>query len=91
MLEEITTGQFYEWLAFYSLEPWGTSALDCLLAHFKALFCNSYLPKGKRPFKSERFMLYTDKQDASALYDVESGEEPEDEGDADHNRPGEDF
>lgn len=62
MLREMSSGQFYEWIAFHQVEPWGTPVLDGLLAHFKALFVNSNLKKGKRPYKSSRFLLYGGKK-----------------------------
>ena len=58
MLREMSCGQLYEWIAFQQSEPWGTPALDLILAHFKALFVNSNLKKGKRPYKTNKFLLF---------------------------------
>ena len=58
MLREMSSGQLMEWIAFYQLEPWGMAALDWMIAHFKALFVNSNLKKGKRPFKPEKFLTF---------------------------------
>ena len=70
MLREMTARQLDEWIAYYRLEPFGIQALDWLLAHFKALFINSQLKKGKRPFKPDVFRLFGDrKEDLDYLYD----------------------
>ena len=58
MLREMSSDQFFEWAAFYQLEPWGMASLDYMIAHFKALFVNSNLKKGKRPFKPEKFLTF---------------------------------
>ena len=58
MLREMSSGQFFEWIAFWQLEPWGMASLDYMIAHFKALFVNSNLKKGKRPFKPEKFLTF---------------------------------
>ena len=62
MLREMSSNQLMEWIAFYQLEPWGMASLDWLLAHFKALFVNSNLKKGKRPFKPEKFLMFGQKK-----------------------------
>lgn len=56
MLREMSSDQFLEWIAFYQLEPWGMASLDWMLAHFKALYVNSQLKKGKKPYKVEKFL-----------------------------------
>ena len=61
MLREISCGQLDEWIAFYQLEPWGLAVIDNLFAHFKAIFVNMNLPKGKMRMKPEKFLLWPDK------------------------------
>lgn len=58
MLREMTSNQLIEWIAYYQLEPWGMAALDTIIAHFKALFVNAQLKKGKRPFKPNKFLTF---------------------------------
>lgn len=58
MLREMSSNQLTEWIAYYGLEPWGMASLDALIAHFKAIFVNSQLKKGKRPFKLEKFLVF---------------------------------
>ena len=67
MLREMSSGQLFEWIAFYQLEPWGMASLDYLFAHFKALFVNSNLKKGKRPFKPEKFLIFGQKKKGEEL------------------------
>ena len=75
MLREMTTGQLNEWIAYYRLEPFGTGALDWLLAHFKALFVNSHLKKGRRPYKPEKLLTFREeKEDLDYLYDEKDGD-----------------
>lgn len=75
MLREMTARQLTEWKAFYSLEPWGVLALDSMLAHFKALFVNSNLKKGKKPYKAEKFRQYGEKKkDVDDLFEIEAEE-----------------
>lgn len=62
MLREMSSEQYFEWIAFYQLEPFGMASLDYLFAHFKALFVNSNLKKGKRPYKSEKFLVFGKKK-----------------------------
>lgn len=72
MLREMSSDQLYEWMAYYQLEPFGEVVLDYELAHFKALFVNSNLKKGKRPYKTEKFLLYGEKKNsAEAEWDEE--------------------
>lgn len=67
MLREMSADQFFEWAAFFQLEPWGMASLDYMIAHFKALFVNSNLKKGKRPFKPEKFLTFGETEKGSVL------------------------
>lgn len=51
-----------EWIAYYQLEPWGMASLDWIFAHFKALFVNSNLKKGKKAYKPEKFLTFGEKK-----------------------------
>ena len=62
MLREMTAGHLYEWIAYYQLEPFGMASLDYLFAHFKALFVNANLKKGKRAYKPEKFLIFGEKK-----------------------------
>ena len=76
MLREMTAQQFDEWMAYYQIEPFGISAIDFILAHFKALFANTNRKQGKRPFKVEKFLCFTDKQkNADDLFDKDPDED----------------
>lgn len=71
MLREMTAQQLNEWIAYYRLEPFGIQALDLIMAHFKALFVNSNLKKGKSPYKPEKMLTFSEnKEDIDYLYDV---------------------
>lgn len=62
MLREMSSNQLFEWIAYYQMEPFGVASLDYLFAHFKALFVNSNLKKGKHPYKPERFLIFGEKK-----------------------------
>ena len=62
MLREMSSDQLFEWIAYYQMEPWGMASLYLLFAHFKALFVNSNLKKGKRPYKPEKFLMFWQKK-----------------------------
>jgi len=70
----MTAQQFDEWIAFYQLEPFGLAAEDAEWAHWKAIYTNYHLKKGKRAPKPEKFLLFSEKKmDASDYF--EAGEE----------------
>ena len=62
MLREMSSDQLFEWIAYYQLEPWGMASMDYMIAHFKALFVNAFLKKGKRPHKVEKFLTFGQKK-----------------------------
>ena len=66
MLREMSSDQLMEWIAYFQLEPWGMASLDWMIAHFKALFVNSNLKKGKHPYKPERFLTFGEKKGSAA-------------------------
>ncbi len=76
MLREMTSQQFLEWIAYYQIEPWGTLTEDLEWAHWKALYVNGHLKKGKRPYKTEKFKLFAEKsKDATDLFEAEGEED----------------
>lgn len=76
MMREMTAQQFNEWIAYYQIEPFGILVEDAEWAHWKAMFANANLKKGKRAIKPEKFLLYSEKkQDASGLFEAEEDEE----------------
>lgn len=62
MMREMSSQHMDEWIAFYQIEPWGLAVIDNLLAHFKALTVNMNLPKGKKRYKQEKFLLWPEKE-----------------------------
>ncbi len=62
MLREMSSGQLFEWIAYYQLEPWGMASMDYIMAHFKALFVNAFIKKGKRPHKVKEFLTLRQKK-----------------------------
>lgn len=79
MLREMTAEQFDEWIAYFQLEPFGIGAIDAEWAHWKAIYTNAHLRKGKRAIKPEKFLLFKEKQvDASGYFEEdESWQMPE--------------
>ena len=76
MLREMTAQQFDEWLAFYQLEPFGIGAEDAEWAHWKAIYTNAHLRKGKRAPKPEKYLLFRDKEmDASGYFEANEEED----------------
>ena len=69
MLREMTAQQFTEWIAYYQLEPFGILVHDQEWAHWKAIYADSILRKGKTAIKTKKFLLFGGKEkDASSLY-----------------------
>ena len=76
MLREMTAQQFTEWIAYYQLEPFGTLSNDSEWAHWKAIYTNAHIPKGKQRIKTEKFLLYKEKEkDASDVYEADEYED----------------
>lgn len=76
MLREITAQQFTEWIAYYQLEPFGILAIDEEWAHWKSLYVNSKLKKGKPAIKTKKFLLFGEKEkDASEIFEVDEFED----------------
>ena len=72
MLREMTAQQFSEWLAFYQLEPFGIMAEDAEWAHWKAIYTNAHIKRGKRTPKPEKFLIFGEKKlDASEYFEAD--------------------
>ena len=70
MLREMTAEQFDEWIAYYQIEPFGILANDAEWAHWKAIYVNAHLKKGKPKIKIDKFMMFREKtEDASAIFE----------------------
>jgi hypothetical protein len=52
----MTTDEFYQWVAFSSLEPWGEERADWRSAHTNALL-SSLLGSGKKQVKITDYLL----------------------------------
>ena len=76
MMREMTARQFDEWIAYYQLEPFGIMAEDAEWAHWKAIYTNAHLRKGKRAPKPEKYLLFRDKEmDASGYFEANEEED----------------
>lgn len=72
MLDSIPARTFSEWIAYYSLEPFGILAEDAIAAHWKAMYANVHRKRGASAYKPEKFLLFREeKKDASALFEEE--------------------
>lgn len=72
MLREMTAEQLTEWIAFYQLEPWGILAADEEWAHWKAIYTNAHLKRGKQPIPAKKFLLFTEKEkDAAEIFEAD--------------------
>lgn len=78
MMREMTEQQFREWIAYYQIEPFGTLMTDSEWASWKALYANAHLRKGKRPFRTEKFLLFTGKDKEKDASDIYEGSDYED-------------
>lgn len=57
MLDEISPGQFHEWMAFWRIEPFGPTEDRRLLAQLCVLMANAWRnPKKSRTARMEDFM-----------------------------------
>ena len=62
MLSSITSVQLTEWMAYYSLEPWGEWRADLRMARIAALLANINRDTERKPepYTEEDFMLEFD-------------------------------
>jgi hypothetical protein len=70
--QHITSAEFAEWLAYYSIEPFGDDLLDRQMAQLEALMANIHRdPKKGRSFKPDDFALRQDPGSRMEEQDVE--------------------
>ena len=56
---DLTSGELTDWLAYYSIEPWGEERADLRSAIIAAIMSNRWRGKNERPRKIEEFMPFT--------------------------------
>lgn len=52
--------EFFDWMDFYSVEPFGDQRADIRSGVVAATIANVYRGKGKKPFGPSDFMLFAD-------------------------------
>ena len=65
--ERIDSREFAEWIAEYSIEPWGEVRTDLMLAQLCAIMVNAWRGKGVKAAKTIDFMPRFDKPQADKL------------------------
>jgi hypothetical protein len=58
MLEEMPSHAFTEWMAYYSIEPFGDEVTDIHLARMTAILFNQSRGKAQKAMKPEEFRLW---------------------------------
>ena len=66
MLESMTSLQFAEWIAYYSLEPFGEARADWRQAITSCILANSNRGKDSKASSIADFMLDTDEPEPQA-------------------------
>lgn len=61
---QMTMREFYAWLDFYAVEPFGDTRADIRAGIIAATTANVYRGKGKKPFSPSDFMLFKDEPDS---------------------------
>jgi hypothetical protein len=61
---QMTMREFYAWLDFYAVEPFGDTRADIRAGIIAATTANVYRGKGKKPFSPSDFMLFKDESEA---------------------------
>lgn len=73
LLTAMTSQQLSEWMAYFTLEPFGDEILDTHLATIAAILANANKAKGTKARKVEDFQLWKNAPkkpfDAEALFD----------------------
>lgn len=65
LLDELSSSQLAEWIAFYQLEPWGEERADLRAGIVASTIANvNRSPKRKKPYAPEDFMpRFEDEED----------------------------
>lgn len=66
MLSEMDSCEFVEWMAFFSLEPWGYDASNWRSGIVSATIANVNRAKGKKAFQAADFMPVRKKEQTVA-------------------------
>lgn len=53
---EVSSAEFAEWIAYYTVEPFGEQRADLRSAIIATVIANVNRGKGQRPFKTDDFM-----------------------------------
>ena len=56
--QRISSTEFSEWMAWYSIEPWGDQRADLRMAISTAEILNCWRAKGSKPIKPEQIMPF---------------------------------
>lgn len=70
LLARIDSRELSEWMAYYTLEPFGESRGDLRIAMLTSLMANVNRGKGQRPFKVQDFMPYAEKEEKSEVEEL---------------------
>jgi hypothetical protein len=63
LLSRIDSHELAEWMAYYSLDPFGTARADLSAGIIAATVANANKGKKGRPFQPADFMPYTEKRE----------------------------
>lgn len=68
MLSEMTSEQLSEWMAYYTLEPWGEERADLRMGILASVDANIHKStKRKKPYKPEDFMPTFEEPDEAEM------------------------
>lgn len=57
--ERVSPREFWEWVAFYRMDPWGEERADLRMGQLAAMTGNIHRKKGARAFKASDFILFS--------------------------------
>jgi hypothetical protein len=58
MLSEMSSRTLTEWMAYYSIEPWGDELVDMHLANVTSILANQNRAKNSKAMKPDDFRLW---------------------------------
>jgi len=70
--KRMSVQEFFEWVAFYQLEPWGEVRADYRSAIVSTILANSNRAKNTPPFKPLDFMPFVHKKEKMSQQDIKS-------------------
>uniref|UniRef100_A0A6M3LDF0 Minor tail T domain-containing protein n=1 Tax=viral metagenome TaxID=1070528 RepID=A0A6M3LDF0_9ZZZZ len=68
LLDKLTSNEWSEWLAYWSVEPWGEERADFRSGMLAAALSNRWRGKGERAAKPQDFMPFTDEPEQTPEY-----------------------